>query len=89
VLPLLHYSVGVNAAHADTSQRTELTEMIYYCCCICLLCSESEGHQYVPRMLDALAAVFITQISACGFHSGALSSGGEVSTATTANNTSY
>jgi hypothetical protein len=49
----------------------------------CLLCSESEGHQYVPRMLDALAAVFITQISACGFHSGALSSGGEVSAAAT------
>jgi alpha-tubulin suppressor-like RCC1 family protein len=34
---------------------------------------DSEGHQYVPRVIDELKDKQIKQISACGFHTAALS----------------
>jgi alpha-tubulin suppressor-like RCC1 family protein len=38
------------------------------------------GHQYVPKLLERLAGKRIVQLSACGFHTGCLTSDGELYT---------
>lgn len=39
-----------------------------------------EGHQYHPKLLDRLAGKRVTQLSACGFHTGCLTESGELYT---------
>eukprot|EP00753_Platysulcus_tardus_P014506 PLAT4383.2.p1 GENE.PLAT4383.2~~PLAT4383.2.p1 ORF type:complete len:552 (+),score=129.47 PLAT4383.2:26-1681(+) len=39
---------------------------------------DTDGHQYLPRRVEALRDVKATQISACGFHTAALTDGGQV-----------
>jgi RCC1 and BTB domain-containing protein len=39
-----------------------------------------DGHQYVPRLLDALVGKSVCQVAACGFHTGAVTEFGEVFT---------
>ena len=41
---------------------------------------ETEGHQYEPRRLERLAHKRVAQISACGFHTAAVTDGGELYT---------
>ena len=41
---------------------------------------DTEGHQYHPKLLDRLAGKRVTQLSACGFHTGCLTEGGELYT---------
>lgn len=41
---------------------------------------DTDGHQYTPRVVDALKDKRICQISACGFHSSALAENGDVYT---------
>jgi len=39
---------------------------------------EIEGHQYTPRIVDAVRDIKMVGISACGFHTAALSEGGSI-----------
>lgn len=41
---------------------------------------DTEGHQYTPKLLERLAGKRIVQLSACGFHTGCLTDGGELYT---------
>jgi len=41
---------------------------------------DTEGHQYTPKLLERLAGKRVMQLSACGFHTGCLTDGGEVYT---------
>lgn len=41
---------------------------------------EIEGHQYLPRIVEELKGLGVQQVSACGFHTAALSSSGDVYT---------
>lgn len=41
---------------------------------------DTEGHQYTPKLLERLANKRVTQLSACGFHTGCLTDQGEVYT---------
>lgn len=41
---------------------------------------DTEGHQYIPKLLERLAGKRIVQLSACGFHTGCLTSDGELYT---------
>ncbi|CAM9211439.1 unnamed protein product, partial [Choristocarpus tenellus] len=42
--------------------------------------TDSDGHQYVPRMLESLRGKLMKQVAACGFHTAALTDKGEVFT---------
>lgn len=42
--------------------------------------SDPEGHQYTPKIIEALDNEKVTQISACGFHTGCLTEDGKVYT---------
>ncbi|KAJ0406517.1 hypothetical protein P43SY_001448 [Pythium insidiosum] len=41
---------------------------------------DTDGHQYLPRVVDELRGQHVKQISACGFHTAALTEAGEVFT---------
>lgn len=41
---------------------------------------ETEGHQYLPRLLESMAAKRVAQISACGFHTAIVTDAGELFT---------
>ena len=42
--------------------------------------TNSDGHQYLPRMLESLQAKTVKQVAACGFHTAALTDAGEIFT---------
>jgi len=42
--------------------------------------SDTDGHQYIPKLLERLAEKRIVQLSACGFHTGCLTADAEMYT---------